>query len=463
VSVSPASNSAPATSGRFSFTSASNSAACIQWMEMNINYDNVAAGGCFLGYWPGSNVVALAGDDGYTWPMSGVLGSGTVLQNSQCGVNLATGSVQVTATSVTVSLDLTFLPGMPGNQKVFLQTGDENGLMASWQQMGTWTTTAVVPGLPGGVSIGPSSGTGLQRTFTYVGTSPNGYGYITALVAFVGASPYSPASSCYVYLDRATRLLFLLGNSGTWDGTTQMRMLGVAGTMSNSLCTVDAGASSVGETGNNLTWNLALSFNANWTGVKGNWLWAYDRAYQASGWWTTTPAATWTVGGSGQPPAVSGDSGPRRIGVRPLGVYWGAAPENIDVRSGNLNLTMPLVQAQGRAGFGAGFALSYNSQIWSNAGKLARDVGYGYGWQLMAGSIAPAVSPDTGYVYTDASGAQYRLNVNQNGVWISSEGVYASYDAAATRLYFPSGAFWIMGCVSSSGEADAQTRYPTLL
>jgi hypothetical protein len=59
------------------------------------------------------------------------------------------------------------------------------------------------------------------------------------------------------------------------------------------------------------------------------------------------------------PPAGSID--PRRVGVRPNGAYWGAAGEQIDVRSGNLNFTLPLLKAMGRGGWGVSFALSYNS------------------------------------------------------------------------------------------------------
>ena len=46
-----------------------------------------------------------------------------------------------------------------------------------------------------------------------------------------------------------------------------------------------------------------------------------------------------------------------------------------------------------RGGAGATFALSYNAQNWrKNSGgvwKLGYDVGYGFGWRLMAGSILP--------------------------------------------------------------------------
>jgi hypothetical protein len=50
----------------------------------------------------------------------------------------------------------------------------------------------------------------------------------------------------------------------------------------------------------------------------------------------------------------------------------------------------------------------------------------------------------------------------QEGVWSSSsQSVYVWFDANANRLHFRDGTFWAMGCTSSSGEADADTMYPT--
>jgi hypothetical protein len=54
----------------------------------------------------------------------------------------------------------------------------------------------------------------------------------------------------------------------------------------------------------------------------------------------------------------------RRVGVRPTGTYWGASGENIDMMSGNLNFTLPLLKAQGRSGWSVPFNLTYNSQDW---------------------------------------------------------------------------------------------------
>lgn len=56
------------------------------------------------------------------------------------------------------------------------------------------------------------------------------------------------------------------------------------------------------------------------------------------------------------PPTGSLD--PIQIGVRPNGAYWGAAEEQIDLRSGNLNYSIPLVQAQGRNGHSVTFGLT---------------------------------------------------------------------------------------------------------
>jgi hypothetical protein len=58
-----------------------------------------------------------------------------------------------------------------------------------------------------------------------------------------------------------------------------------------------------------------------------------------------------------------GNIDPRRSGVKPLGTYWGGGQEQIDMVSGNLNYTIPLLTAQGRS-FTVPISLSYNAQNW---------------------------------------------------------------------------------------------------
>jgi len=71
----------------------------------------------------------------------------------------------------------------------------------------------------------------------------------------------------------------------------------------------------------------------------------------------------------------------RRVGVRPTGSYWGSAGEQIDLLSGNLSYSLPLITAVGRAGLKANFALAYNSQNWrfviAEDRLLGADTGYG--------------------------------------------------------------------------------------
>jgi len=167
------------------------------------------------------------------------------------------------------------------------------------------------------------------------------------------------------------------------------------------------------------------------------------------------------------PPAGAVD--PRRVGVRPTGAYWGALGEQIDLLSGNLNFSVPLLQARSR-GFAVPFRLNYNSQLWKmDSGahwQLGTDVGFGHGWKLLAGSLR---SYHKNWVeihhwtFTDATGAEYRLDVNTNNIWTSREALYLSYDGNQQRLYFPDGSFWAFDCVSLGNEQDTGTRYPTLI
>ena len=161
----------------------------------------------------------------------------------------------------------------------------------------------------------------------------------------------------------------------------------------------------------------------------------------------------------------------RQVGVRSTGTYWGAGGENIDVRSGNVNYTLPLIGAKGRGSSGVNFNLTYNAQNWrqdsGGTWKFGGDVGYGFGWRLLAGSITPIVGdPYTGisdFLFTDSTGAEYRLDQNNGNVWSSKASLYIWFDANTNILHFRDGSFWYFGCVSASSEADGGTMYPTTL
>jgi len=176
----------------------------------------------------------------------------------------------------------------------------------------------------------------------------------------------------------------------------------------------------------------------------------------------------------GNPTPPTGDSGngldPRRIGVRTFGSYWGAAGEQIDTTSGNVNVSVPLLNLKSRTGWSVPVILSYNSQNWrkdsGGTWQTGADIGYGFGWRLQIGSITPVwsgLSAVDHYIFTDGTGAEYSLSVNNGGIWTSQEGTYASFDSATNILHFPDGSFWMFGCTSSGQEPDSGTMYPTQL
>ena len=140
------------------------------------------------------------------------------------------------------------------------------------------------------------------------------------------------------------------------------------------------------------------------------------------------------------------------------------------MRSGNLNFTQPLVKPQGRGGWGVGFSLNYNSQNWHQSSSQTwldgQDVGYGFGWKLLAGSLTPIYSnywTINFYLFTDSTGAEYKLDQNSGGVFSSKESIYVWYDSNAGRLYFKDGSFWVFGCQSGGTEQDAGSLYPTTM
>jgi hypothetical protein len=125
---------------------------------------------------------------------------------------------------------------------------------------------------------------------------------------------------------------------------------------------------------------------------------------------------------------AAGAIDPRRTGIYSTGSYWGGGGEQIDTLSGNLNVAIPLASAQGRTGWTVPLGMVYDSQNWrQDSGvnwKLGADVGYGFGWKMLIGSVTPFYTSFTSgvdhYVYTDGTGAQYRLDVNTSGIWTSS-------------------------------------------
>jgi RHS repeat-associated protein len=214
--------------------------------------------------------------------------------------------------------------------------------------------------------------------------------------------------------------------------------------------------------------NISVFTNLRVIAYKANW--TPSQIANAQYFFAAPAGGTGTSGpGLGTPPSDSGNGlDPRRTGVRALGSYWGAAGEQIDTTSGNMNFSLPMLKAVSRGNWNVGASLSYNSQMWrqDSAGTwlMGYDVGYGLGWNLQLGSILPVWSNTSTvdhYLFIDSSGAEYSLSVNNSGSWTTIEGIHVWFDTGNGILHFPDGRFWIMGCTSSGDEQDAGTMYPT--
>ena len=158
----------------------------IVWTEVEFNYYNIGSGACFVGFWPGSQQVALMANDasqGWMW-FGNVPQTQAMAANNQCAVDLVNSSMSTDPTdptTVTLHLSLQFLAGLPGPQEIWMQAGDSEGDAPVWQQMGSWTTSTVINQGPSTVSGTMPAQPGSGGTFTYRASSPNGWAWWIAV------------------------------------------------------------------------------------------------------------------------------------------------------------------------------------------------------------------------------------------------------------------------------------------
>jgi hypothetical protein len=119
---------------------------------------------------------------------------------------------------------------------------------------------------------------------------PNGAADLSQVHFLINTS-VSSIGACYVTYYPSNNLLYLRNDAGT-AFTPPMLKPGAAGTVSNSQCTLDAGASSVSTSGQNLTLNLSLSFSGTFVGAHNVYLYAIGAASGLNSGWVSS--GTWT-------------------------------------------------------------------------------------------------------------------------------------------------------------------------
>jgi hypothetical protein len=247
---------------------------------------------CAILYYQSTNRLYLVLDSGAGWQGPLTPGQAGTLQNSQCTLNAGASSVSAVGNNLTVNAALTFKPAFGGNKTVYMDAEDiPDSLSSGFQTRGTWT----VPSAPTAVSVTPSSGSGITQTFSFLFSDAGGASKITYIQALINGSLSWPNSCAVLYIQSSNRL-YLVQDSGTgWQGPLTP---GQAGTLSNSQCTLNAGASSVSAVGNNLTVNAALTFKPAFGGNKTVYMDAEDipdslsSGFQTRGTWTVPSAPT---------------------------------------------------------------------------------------------------------------------------------------------------------------------------
>jgi hypothetical protein len=165
-------------------------------------------------------------------------------------------------------------------KNVYLYAAGLSGESSGWVNEGEWVPTSAGP--PAIVSLSPSSGTGESVTFQAVYSDPNGAADLATVLVQVN-SVQTSGNGCYVYYQPQGNHLYLYNDAGTVLSTPALTP-GVAGTASNSQCTLNAGSSSVTMAGNNLTLNVALTFSGTFVGAQNVYLYDAGLSKQNSGW-----------------------------------------------------------------------------------------------------------------------------------------------------------------------------------
>jgi hypothetical protein len=166
-----------------------------------------------------------------------------------------------------------------------------------------------------------SSNAEIQQTFSYSVSAPNGTSTLT-MVEFQmnwvrqNWMQHGP-NSCYVQYHPDSNQLFLLADDLTWKGPYTPGVVDpdthVEIKVPNSVCTLNASASSVDTSGINLNVHLALMFHTPFLGTQNAWVQAWgptlSSSWQPVGTWDVTPFSPTAPTATLTKPGSSGSGG----------------------------------------------------------------------------------------------------------------------------------------------------------
>lgn len=138
VSVTP--NAGTATSAVFQAVYSDLNGASNITADMMINHVDSWAGACGTRYDQAGNGLFIINDAGNGWLGPITPGAAATLQNSQCVLNGATSSAVGSGNNLTVTFDVTFLPGFVGEKNIYLLAkNNTTNLESGCTPLGTWS------------------------------------------------------------------------------------------------------------------------------------------------------------------------------------------------------------------------------------------------------------------------------------------------------------------------------------
>ena len=235
-------------------------------------------------------------------PNSAALGEPVILTATLIGNPNPTGTVTFTNGSTVIgSITLS------GSAVATLSTAalplGTNNLKASYTGNGVYSPSTsntvaetIMPsaGPPTVVSVSPTSGSGLQQTFTAVYSDPNGVGDLSSVRVLINSS-ITGVNACYVFYYPLVNALYMENDAD--NGTVGPLTPGSASSISNSQCTLSGAGTSVSSSGNTLTVKFALTFASTFSALKNIYL-SSNSLTATSGW---VPMGSWSPISGGPP------------------------------------------------------------------------------------------------------------------------------------------------------------------
>jgi len=252
---------------------------------------------CYLAYSVPTSTLYLVDDGGHAGgPFAGSvpLGSSSVIQNSQCAVNLV--SAVGNGTTLTLTLSITFQAAFGGNKIAYVAARDQGGQNSNWQALGVWQVPFSAGGSIAVTGMTPARGakaSGTNQQFQFSLTDAKGTGDFGVVNVLINDF-LDGRHACYLAYVAAGNLLYLVDDGGDAGGpfAGSMAVNGGNGGIQNSQCAVSGAGSTVGTAPNTLTLTLNLTFTGAFSGNRVVYVAGRDQAggnntgWQAIGTWT---------------------------------------------------------------------------------------------------------------------------------------------------------------------------------